>query len=341
LLEDPKLGTLPESLYLEILVGQMSAQEATVFENCPSIGNNLQEKDWTGKNRYTLDKLKKSIDACSNPPYFRGVKTPITDLLDLTDAKPIKEKKDQTVKKDNKDYHKKTPAKPADKSVDKSHLSRHPDHEQSSKLPDGLKRPDLDAVVDGNKIASKSQRQIFDDVKRGNCSRCHKGGHNRKDCKEPKAKWEDKFDKEQGQYWTSVLKWQQRTGEQKGTGTKELSKPPTLHVKPEKRFATLAYDSSSEHEYEEPLVHYRFTMPVPDEENNENDNNATLTVNDAVHDDDDDIEMSSADTENLAVMDAHIKALLAGASPCLFALNTRSCAFALSRTNSHAPSPHR
>jgi hypothetical protein len=61
LLEDPKLGTpiaLPESLYLEILVGQMSAQEATVFENCPSIGDNLQEKDWTGKNRYTLDKLK-------------------------------------------------------------------------------------------------------------------------------------------------------------------------------------------------------------------------------------------------------------------------------------------
>jgi hypothetical protein len=52
LLEDPKLGTpiaLPESLYLEILVGQMSAQEATVFENCPSIGDDLQEKDWTGK----------------------------------------------------------------------------------------------------------------------------------------------------------------------------------------------------------------------------------------------------------------------------------------------------
>jgi hypothetical protein len=99
LLEDPKLGTpiaLPESLYLEILVGQMSAQEATVFENCPSIGDNLQEKDWTGKNRYTLDKLKRAIDACSNPPYLRGVKTPITDLLDLTDAKPVKEKRDQT-----------------------------------------------------------------------------------------------------------------------------------------------------------------------------------------------------------------------------------------------------
>jgi hypothetical protein len=44
LLEDPKLGTpvlLPEALYLEILVGQMSAQEMTVFNNCPAIGDDL------------------------------------------------------------------------------------------------------------------------------------------------------------------------------------------------------------------------------------------------------------------------------------------------------------
>jgi hypothetical protein len=133
LLEDSKLGTsitLPESLYLEILVGQMSAQEATGFDNCPSIGDNLIEKDWTGKNRYTLDKLKRAIDACSNPPYFRGVKTPITDLLDLTDSKPAKEKRVQTVKKDNKESPKKTHAKPSDKYADKAHLSRRPDHEQ-------------------------------------------------------------------------------------------------------------------------------------------------------------------------------------------------------------------
>lgn len=41
----------------------------------------------------------------------------------------------------------------------------------------GLKRPDLDATVDGNKIASETQRQLYDDIKRGNCTRCHKGGH--------------------------------------------------------------------------------------------------------------------------------------------------------------------
>jgi hypothetical protein len=267
LLEDSKLGTpiiLPESLYLEILVGQMSAQETTVFDNCPSIGDDLLEKDWTGKNRYTLDKLKKAIDACSNPPYFRGVKTPITDLLDLADSKPAKEKRDQTVKKE---YPKKTPAKTPDKSVDRAHLSRRPDHEQPAKFPHGLKRPDLTATVDGNKIASEAQRQLFDDVKRGNCSRCHKGGHNCKDCKEPKAKWEDKFDKEQSQYWTSVLKWQQRAGEQ--SGTVKDTKPPTLHVKfekkdtLEKRFAALAYDPY-EDEYE-PLVHYHTTMSDPDD----------------------------------------------------------------------------
>ncbi len=103
-------------------------------------------------------------------------------------------------------------------------------------------------------------------MKRGNCSRCHKGGHNRKDCKEPKAKWEDKFDKEQSHYWTSVLKWQQRAGEQTGTTTKD-TKPPTLHVKfekkdvLEKRFAALASDSSDD-EYE-PLVHYHTTMSDP------------------------------------------------------------------------------
>jgi hypothetical protein len=40
--------------------------------------------------------LKRSIDACSNPPYFRGVSTPITDLLDAAEPKVSKQKRDQT-----------------------------------------------------------------------------------------------------------------------------------------------------------------------------------------------------------------------------------------------------
>ena len=85
LLEDPKLPApilLPECLYLELLVGQMSAQETTVFDHCPAIGDDLLQKTVLGQRKFTLDKLKRSIDACSNPPYFRGVSTPITDLLD-------------------------------------------------------------------------------------------------------------------------------------------------------------------------------------------------------------------------------------------------------------------
>ncbi len=56
LFEDPKLHTpilLPECLYLEILVGQMSAQEITVFEGCPAIGDDLTQTTVTGKARYT------------------------------------------------------------------------------------------------------------------------------------------------------------------------------------------------------------------------------------------------------------------------------------------------
>jgi hypothetical protein len=98
LLEDPKLPSpivLPEALYLEILVGQMSAQETTVFD-CPSIGDDLSAKDHRGRAKYSLARIKQSIDDCSNPPHFRGVKTPVTDIMDQTEPKIPKEKRDQT-----------------------------------------------------------------------------------------------------------------------------------------------------------------------------------------------------------------------------------------------------
>ncbi len=202
LLEDPKLPApiqLPECLYLEILVGQMSAQETTDFDHCPSIGDDLLQKTLMGQQKFTLDKLKRSIDACSNPPYFRGVSTPITDLLDAVEPKVTKQKRDQTKDKVGKSKEDKSNPKPngsAKGDQKNPHLTRRPAHEQPSKLPEGLKRPDLEAMVDGKKIASESQRQLYDDLKRGNCTRCHKGGHIRKDCTAPKEKWEDKFDKE-------------------------------------------------------------------------------------------------------------------------------------------------
>ncbi len=143
----------------------------------------------------------------------------------------------------------------------------------------------------------------------------------------------------------SVLKWQQRAVEQKSAGKKDPPKPPTLHVKPEQRFAILARDSSSEDEYQ-PLVHYRMTMPDPYDEDDDNDND-TLTVTDEVETftppltvtailagvdrqlanypvghDADDVEMRSADADNLEIMDAHVRAVLAGATSRLSVLNT-------------------
>ncbi len=149
----------------------------------------------------------------------RGVKTPIKPAKEHG----TKEKRDQTKHKTDK----KPDATSGSNTQDRSHLSRRPEHEQPAKFPEGLKRPDLEAVVDGKKIASEFQRQLFDDIKRGNCSRCHKGGYNRKNCKDPKAKWEEKLDKERLAYWASVLKWQQRAAQQKGTGanTPATTKP--------------------------------------------------------------------------------------------------------------------
>ncbi len=62
----------------------MSPAETTVFD-IPAIGDDLMEKTHRGVFRYTMAKVKTAIDACSNPPQFRGVKTPITGLLDPED----------------------------------------------------------------------------------------------------------------------------------------------------------------------------------------------------------------------------------------------------------------
>ncbi len=196
LLEEPKLPapiTLPEALYLEIIVGQMSAQETTVFD-CPSIGDDLSAKDGRGRAKHTLERIKRSINDCSNPPHFRGVKTPVTDIMDQTEPKIPKEKRDQTKPNGNKTTPDKD-RKPRDqtKNPTKTHLARRPDHEQPSKFPLPVsKGPTL--------MRSWTGIRLLVDIKRGQCTRCHKGGHVRRDCKEPQEKWEEKFDKEKEKY---------------------------------------------------------------------------------------------------------------------------------------------
>jgi hypothetical protein len=73
LLEDPKLLApirLLETLYyLELTVGQLSAQETTVFD-CPCIEDDLSEKDRSGDYVWTPYRLMRVVDQCSNPPAF-------------------------------------------------------------------------------------------------------------------------------------------------------------------------------------------------------------------------------------------------------------------------------
>jgi hypothetical protein len=281
LLEDPKLPApivLPEALYLELLVGQMSAQETTVFD-CPSIGDDLSAKDGRGRYKYSLERIKRSIDDCSNPPHFRGVKTPVTDILDQSDPKITKEKRDQTKDQSGNDKastEKGKQKRDQTKNPANAHLARRPVHEQPAKFPTGLKRPDLDATVDGNTIASEAQRQLYDDIKRGNCTRCHKGSHIRRDCKDPKAKWEEKFDKEKEKYWESVLKWQARAT----PGSKPVSSiPPTLHAKPaakpEQRASSIASDSDEDDTPTFTPLHYLMTI---DDDDSDDDGEASAII---------------------------------------------------------------
>ena len=193
LLEDPRLPTPvmpPETLYLELTVGQMSAQETTLFE-FPCIGDDLNERDRNGDHKFTLDLLRTTVDQCSNPPAFRGVKTPITDLLDQepfksprdNDHKRSPQSKDNNGKLQSRATKKsKTTAAKSGKTVRFDQVkktSQRPSHEKPSCFPKGLKRPDLNASVDGNKIASEFQRQLYDDIKDGNCIRCHSKDHAR------------------------------------------------------------------------------------------------------------------------------------------------------------------
>jgi hypothetical protein len=191
LLEDPKLPTpilLPEPLYLELTVGQMSHQETTLFE-CPCIGDDLSEKDSSGDLEWTLERLHAIIDRCSNPPQFRGVKTPITELLEQDGMKAV-------MKPNPNPQHerKKLNSCATEKPDAKPPPSKRPAHELPGSFPVGLKRPDLTAAVDEKAIASEFQRQLFDDIKHGNCVRCHSKDHARATCKEPAGRWEAKFD---------------------------------------------------------------------------------------------------------------------------------------------------
>ncbi len=170
------------------------------------------------------------IDACSNPPHFRGVKTPITELLEqeaTTKGTPPKDPKTQDKKKLQHHATSKTT------TLSPKVSAKRPAHELPSSLPAGRKRPDLTATVDGKLIASEFQRHLFDDTKHGNCVRCHAKDHARSTCKEPVGRWEAKFDENKDKYWAGTLKWQQKAQEEKkGTPKVTFTTAPTLVQQP-------------------------------------------------------------------------------------------------------------
>jgi hypothetical protein len=203
MLEDPKLLApvrLPETLYLEITVGQLSAQETTVFD-CPCIGDDLlDKKDRAGNYVWTLEKLKRVVDQGSTPPAFRGVKTPITELLEHDPAKTPNKHTPRDKGSAPPEHKRKLNARAAEKD---SHPDKHgtrPPHERPAIFPKGLKRPDLNATFEGQAVASEFQQKLYDDIAHGNCIRCHSKSHARSTCKEPVGRWETKFDTEKEKY---------------------------------------------------------------------------------------------------------------------------------------------
>ncbi len=162
LLEDPQLPSpilLPEILYLELTLGQMSPAETTVF-SIPPIGDDLAEKNGYGESRYTMARIKRAVDACSNPPQFRGVKTPITGLLDPDD------------KGKREDHGRKEHGEKKDKLQSRQTTARdpRPAHEKQTGFSPSLKRPDPTSTVEGRKISNDAQRQLFDDIKANRCT---------------------------------------------------------------------------------------------------------------------------------------------------------------------------
>jgi hypothetical protein len=256
LLEDKDLRhpiLLPEIVYLELVLGRISPQEANTFE-IPTLGDDLSATNSRGKPVWTLARIKQKIDACTQPPPFKGTRTPITDLI----ARPKPPKADTPEKK-----------KPFDKTKSREAKNREPNqtknaqgkdwryaHEKPESFPIGLKRPDPKMIVDGRPISSEQQQRLYDDIKKGRCTRCHKSGHYRAQCpdKTPQ-KWEGRFDSQKTQYWVALANWQEKasptTAKSQPTKTVKFSKKPQQHMN------VLDCGSDTETEEEEDILELR------------------------------------------------------------------------------------
>jgi hypothetical protein len=155
LLEDTKFPTptiLPETLYMELTLGQMSHQETTLFE-CPCIGDDLNEKGRSGDLLWSLEWLRLVIDRCSNPcPNSVGSKLPSQNCSSRKGAKQLRaQSQTPSMTKITRRnctlarQRRQTPRRRAN-APPTSYLA----------LSAGLKRSDLTATVDGKLLPANS-----------------------------------------------------------------------------------------------------------------------------------------------------------------------------------------
>jgi hypothetical protein len=215
---NPHPITLPETTYLTLTLGQMSDQELRDFD-LPGIGDNLDETNLSGAPMWTMTALKKAVEACTKPPKYRAVSTPVTKLLDQysSSAPPAKDPKPP------KDSNRRNP-RPTDRSnypLNKDKGKKEPkpahrnrvDHENFAKFPKGMRRPDPSQTVGGKKISNETQQKLYDDIKHNRCTRCHLSGHFRANCSKPVKAFEKAFDTQKVKYWQGLCHWQQKASD--------------------------------------------------------------------------------------------------------------------------------
>jgi hypothetical protein len=215
---NPHPISLPETTYLTLTLGQMSDQELRDFD-LPGIGDNLDEINLSGTPMWTMTALKKAVEACTKPPKYRAVSTPVTKLLDQysSSAPPAKDPKPP------KDSNRRNP-RPNDRSnyplnKDKGKKELKPayrnrvDHENFAKFPKGMRRPDPSQTVGGKKISNETQQKLYDDIKHNRCTRCHLSGHFRANCTKPVKAFEKAFDTQKAKYWQGLCHWQQKASD--------------------------------------------------------------------------------------------------------------------------------
>jgi hypothetical protein len=128
------------------------------------------ERDAYDNARWTLAKLKVKIDACTQPPPFRGTKSPITDLINRPKDKPKHDSNPKPHDPKKRDERRNTPPGNGKQErrpgQERPTTDRRPAHERPANFPSTIKRPDTKTMVNGKAISSEQQQVLYDDIKK-------------------------------------------------------------------------------------------------------------------------------------------------------------------------------